>query len=505
MVLTGLYKSGLSFCKVSSIVRTGIMQAWRDSANEAARTKGASMENRTNLSTPLATMSLGSTLEHAFKWGIPFSPLFAAILMMLAHAPFATPILEPAHFYLSCMAGAFAGLVICTLMRSWGRHRSQVACWLSAALLEVAWFLLLWGERGTLLPALGVGAFLVGLSTAVLLVLWLCVGQTDSVVCEVAKLAVGFGISFVLCSLFSIMPHGGIVSYLFPLATSVPLAIALRAAPFDQLERVQRKTPLANMNPARVITTSVLLASFGAGFAVLGFGGQSVEQGAGVVALLLVFCVIASAKRDALSLLRQVAMPLVTFSLCYTVLFDAGNPFAFFLAGCGALAIWLYIAPRFDGHRLAATTPHIVALLLAWIVLSAGVGLLAAHLLIGCSDMPAHVYPVALAMTVVVADFFWRVNAMVPASHAAETSIPSRAITDDDIARLSRRFSLSPRESQVARLLCDNRSIGYICTALDLANGTAKTHIRHVYEKTGVHSRSELQVLAEKIAGQDGV
>ena len=33
-----------------------------------------------------------------------------------------------------------------------------------------------------------------------------------------------------------------------------------------------------------------------------------------------------------------------------------------------------------------------------------------------------------------------------------------------------------------------------------MADSTAKTHVRHVYEKAGVHSRSELQLETERLS-----
>ena len=37
-----------------------------------------------------------------------------------------------------------------------------------------------------------------------------------------------------------------------------------------------------------------------------------------------------------------------------------------------------------------------------------------------------------------------------------------------------------------------------IATEMTIANGTAKSHIRHVYKKLGVHSREELFELFER-------
>lgn len=60
----------------------------------------------------------------------------------------------------------------------------------------------------------------------------------------------------------------------------------------------------------------------------------------------------------------------------------------------------------------------------------------------------------------------------------------------------ARRFGLSPRESEVAKLLIEGRSLPYIQQALSISEGTAKTHLRHIYEKCGAHNRQDFLSLA---------
>lgn len=51
---------------------------------------------------------------------------------------------------------------------------------------------------------------------------------------------------------------------------------------------------------------------------------------------------------------------------------------------------------------------------------------------------------------------------------------------------------LSPRETEVLRLLAQGRSRSFIQSELYLSDGTVKTHIRHIYQKLDVHSKQEL-------------
>ena len=58
-------------------------------------------------------------------------------------------------------------------------------------------------------------------------------------------------------------------------------------------------------------------------------------------------------------------------------------------------------------------------------------------------------------------------------------------------------YHLSERESDVLFLLSKGRTISYIADELHISFNTAKSHIRHVYVKTGVHTRQELLDMIE--------
>ena len=64
-------------------------------------------------------------------------------------------------------------------------------------------------------------------------------------------------------------------------------------------------------------------------------------------------------------------------------------------------------------------------------------------------------------------------------------------------------FALSPRETDVLPLLLEGRTISRIQETLFISAGTVSTHIRHIYQKTGVDNRQELIDLAHETAAQD--
>lgn len=71
--------------------------------------------------------------------------------------------------------------------------------------------------------------------------------------------------------------------------------------------------------------------------------------------------------------------------------------------------------------------------------------------------------------------------------------------TDNAVDALAERYALSPRETDVARLLLAGRNRPYIKDALFISTGTVNSHISSIYRKTEVNSQQELISLAESM------
>ena len=463
-------------------------------------------------------LGAGEVVETALRWGLPASPLFLMILMLLAHAPYAAPIVEAALFYLACMGGALVGLTALCRLRLGGR-RSQACCIAGGVALQASWLVLLAAERAFSAPLLLAGSALAGLGSAALLVLWLAAGQTDCLACELGKLAVAFGTAYVLYTLFSVIPHGGAVSYLFPPLICAALLRLLAREKGE--EATEGRAALPRPRIAQCAAMACLLACFGAGFAALGFGGAQVEQGAGLIAVVLAGCTFARCAGS--EPLRLIAVPAVVFSLCYAGLAGAGNAFAFFLMGCGSLVIWLYLQHRFGHGAPYRTSTREIAVRLTFIALSAGAGMALGHTAFSAAALDTTGRTLALVAATALVWIVWQLadmcagNLAEPAAWAETTrsetdflasptpqpavgASPEQAPAAPGASQLDRLYALSPRETQVAQLLCQNRSVRYISRALGMADSTAKTHVRHVYEKAGVHSRSEFQLETERLS-----
>ena len=67
--------------------------------------------------------------------------------------------------------------------------------------------------------------------------------------------------------------------------------------------------------------------------------------------------------------------------------------------------------------------------------------------------------------------------------------------------RIANQAGLTQREAEVFGLLMEGRSVPYIKETLYISISTAKTHVRHIYQKFGVHDRQELiSLVQERIA-----
>lgn len=77
--------------------------------------------------------------------------------------------------------------------------------------------------------------------------------------------------------------------------------------------------------------------------------------------------------------------------------------------------------------------------------------------------------------------------------------------TEEDVCSgISERFGLTPRESEVLPLLLQGRTISRIQETLFISAGTVSTHIRHIYQKTGVSNRQELMDMVERDYASQG-
>ncbi len=199
---------------------------------------------------------------------------------------------------------------------------------------------------------------------------------------------------------------------------------------------------------------------------------------------------------------------------------ESAGPVGYALANCGAfvfkLTVFLVCLEYCARGASAALTFCIVRGV--WSLdLLLGSGLYTMNDQLAGVGIDPGILTIALVVAVVVAYMFVFSNggngsldllAPEPRPLAAKSENPSeqpapasRRDTDGACAELAARANLSPREADVLRLLARGRTTARIQDELGISANTVNTHVRHVFQKLGVHSRQELLDVVEKERG----
>lgn len=235
------------------------------------------------------------------------------------------------------------------------------------------------------------------------------------------------------------------------------------------------------------------------------FGPHS-APGAVLVAVLVFVGVSFQGGRFDFSLIYRFALPLIVAALFLVPVFGGTQNYAagFCMAAAytaqsilimlicanicyryGVSAIWLFSIER--GVRQ----------IFMWLgrVTAAGVGALESFGIGGEVAVSAlAVVAVALATAVLLSErdlsSRWGANFLSGGTDSA-AMIRKQELADrcDEIART---YKLSAREEEVLLLLAQRKTVGIIERELLIANGTAKAHVRHIYQKLDIHTRQEL-------------
>lgn len=91
----------------------------------------------------------------------------------------------------------------------------------------------------------------------------------------------------------------------------------------------------------------------------------------------------------------------------------------------------------------------------------------------------------------------------VPSGSAANGGMSAEGRIERQCALVASAYKLTPRESEVIVLLAYGRTLAIIARDLQIAKGTARTHIESIYRKLGVHKQQELIDLVETFPAAD--
>ena len=83
-----------------------------------------------------------------------------------------------------------------------------------------------------------------------------------------------------------------------------------------------------------------------------------------------------------------------------------------------------------------------------------------------------------------------------------ETSAAQQGPDKSSAELVSDAHNLSQREREVLVLIMRGRNVPAIAEELVLSRNTVQTHVRHIYEQLGVHSRQELVAYVEDFSSQ---
>ncbi len=205
---------------------------------------------------------------------------------------------------------------------------------------------------------------------------------------------------------------------------------------------------------------------------------------------------------ECLDLLRVTILPAVLIALYFSATIQAGSPAVYFTPLCvcySMLMLLVWATPRY--YRIKGSSFLCVCAVFFSFKLGWAVGLFGVNIAPSWWGSAVEVTFVFLAYTVLLlfsafhAVRTWRMNvrnaAGSPATrNSSQPASPSQF--DAACSHVADRFDLTPRESEVLPYLARGRNARHISEALVISDGTARTHIMHIYQKLAVKSQQEL-------------
>lgn len=104
----------------------------------------------------------------------------------------------------------------------------------------------------------------------------------------------------------------------------------------------------------------------------------------------------------------------------------------------------------------------------------------------------AAVGPTTLVFICILAFVLVPVGKLEPRFVALTTAPVAPSEIDTICDQIIQEFKLSEREGQILRLIARGNTVNNIANKLVISPHTVNTHIRHIYDKIGIHKRNEL-------------
>lgn len=233
----------------------------------------------------------------------------------------------------------------------------------------------------------------------------------------------------------------------------------------------------------------------------------------GVVAGVMTMIAIAHTNRMNFSFLYEWAIPLIVFSLSARAIGGELLDTAAMVLACSAAlyveVLFYALFARITAMRFCLPSETfgvfrsfvqlgflLGGLLSSW-VLSTGAGVAQTSLLLICACV------VMLPLFIHLQTHFDAPAEEDDAMRPEEAGGRQGDAVAVALAEIAERFRLSTRETEVLGYLGRGRSVPYMREAMTISKSTIETHIKHIYAKTGVHSKQELLDLIESFQNSD--
>ena len=73
-----------------------------------------------------------------------------------------------------------------------------------------------------------------------------------------------------------------------------------------------------------------------------------------------------------------------------------------------------------------------------------------------------------------------------------DLNVSGTPLLDTSCLMITQKYRLTQRESEILRYTALGRSARFIAEDLLISHNTARTHVKHVFEKLNIHSKQEL-------------
>lgn len=182
-------------------------------------------------------------------------------------------------------------------------------------------------------------------------------------------------------------------------------------------------------------------------------------------------------------------------------------PYTFLVSGSDCFRLLgLYFLAQI-GHHNPLSAPFAIS----WGLAALNAGALAGFVAGSCMGLMGGSLPICMAAVAFLfvafnfvcmhrVSFDGTVRAMVPVPlrpAPAANVFEAEETLLERCALLADARGLTPREREVMGLLARGRSVPYIQDALSVSHNTVRTHVRHIYQKLGIHSQQELISMVE--------